>query len=168
MSFSIIKPSSFVTGVHGNDTFLFGSYSFWFGWPFVLIIALLPRYLIRVCRQNFFPDDIDLMRLVRRFHPDVDPATHPMMGGKLAAAAMGKQPDEDVVDNSDEIRMKELNANTAAASESEYARKRAEEEGIQGRPSIGLPRSSMTSARLGMHGSARGSQVDSESSYWSC
>jgi phospholipid-translocating ATPase len=152
--FSSIPPRSFVTGVYGNQVFLFRSYAFWFGWPFVLVVALLPRYFIRVARQNYFADDIDLMRLVRRINPEIDPATHPMLGGKFAE----KEKTEEVESDRGDIPMKELQggvvdvkAQTPMAVDEEV-----------GRPSIGAGRPSMSSARFGMHGSARGSAVDSE------
>ncbi|EIW68591.1 hypothetical protein TREMEDRAFT_74105 [Tremella mesenterica DSM 1558] len=81
--YSVIPPSSFYTTVYGNDFLLFRSYGFWFGWPFVLVIALLPRYLIRTIGQNYLPDDIDTMRLVRKYHPELNVETHPLLGGAL-------------------------------------------------------------------------------------
>jgi phospholipid-translocating ATPase len=81
--YSIIPPSSFYTGVYGNDVFLFRSAAFWFGWPYVLVVALLPRYLIRTFEQTIKPNDIEMMRLVKKYNPGIDPATHPLLGGKL-------------------------------------------------------------------------------------
>lgn len=81
--YSVIPPSSFYTGVYGNDVFLFRSAAFWFGWPFVIVFSLMPRYLIKYAKQNIFPNDIDIMRLVRKYHPEADPFTDPMLGGKL-------------------------------------------------------------------------------------
>jgi phospholipid-translocating ATPase len=48
--------------VYGNDHFLFRSAAFWFSWPFVVIIALLPRYLSRVIKQTYFPNDMDTLK----------------------------------------------------------------------------------------------------------
>ncbi|KAL1408157.1 hypothetical protein Q8F55_004961 [Vanrija albida] len=81
--YSVIKPSMFWTGVYGNDVFLFRSAAFWFGWPFVIVFSLMPRYLIKYAKQNIFPNDIDIMRLVRKYHPEANPFTDPMLGGKL-------------------------------------------------------------------------------------
>ena len=129
--YSIIQPSSFYTGVYGNDIFLFRSYAFWFGWPFVLIISLLPRFLFKVWGQNVAPDDIGTMRLVRRFQPDVDPAKHPLLGGKLREE---KEDGAETEERRGDIQMSQ-------------------------RPGLGPTPSS----RFGMHQSARGSGVDSES-----
>ena len=153
--FSIIPPSSFATGVYGNDTFLFPSAAFWFGWIFVVFIALLPRYLIKSFNVNYFANDIDLMRLVRKYHPDIDVATHPMLGGGLAEAAKGEDHEEMTVQRTDlgmnEIAMKDLrNGGPNGRPQPD------QQETAQERPSF-------QSARLGQHGSARGSQVDSKS-----
>ncbi|KAK8846601.1 hypothetical protein IAR55_005687 [Kwoniella newhampshirensis] len=93
--YSIIPTSSFYTGVYGNDVFLFRSAAYWFGWPFVIVIALLPRYLIKTFNQNILPSDVDTMRLVRKFQPDVDMYTHPMLGGKLQEKKGHPESDEE-------------------------------------------------------------------------
>ena len=144
--FSIIPPSAFYTTVYGNQVFLFRSAAFWFGWPFALLIALLPRYLIRTYIQNFASNDIETMRLVRRFNPSIDPATHPLLGGKLRTKATGGTDlVEEEPEQEDHIPMTDLEGGYKPS-----------------RPSLGEPRPSMQSARFGMHSSARGSQVDSE------
>lgn len=81
--YSIVPPTTYNSGVYGNDLFLFRSAAYWFGWPFVLIISLLPRYLIKYGKQNIFPNDIDIMRLVRKYQPGVDVNNDPRLGGKL-------------------------------------------------------------------------------------
>ena len=131
--YSIIKPSSFYTGVYGNDVFLFRSAAFWFGWILVFILALIPRYLYKTWKQNYAPNDIDTMRLVRKYHPDLDPYTHPMLGGRLR----GDDVAPPTAARPGDIPMSQLD---------------------HGRPSFQQHQSS----RFGMHSSARGSQVDSE------
>lgn len=130
--YSIITPSSFYTGVYGNDIFLFRSYAFWFGWPFVVIVALLPKFLLKTYRQNIAPDDVDTMRLVRKFQPQVDPVTHPLLGGKLHE----EKGIEEETERRGDIPMSQLEAQRPTFAQS-------------------------SSARLGMHQSARGSGVDS-------
>ncbi|WWD21912.1 hypothetical protein CI109_106400 [Kwoniella shandongensis] len=100
--YSIIPPSSFYTGVYGNDVFLFRSAAYWFGWPFVVVVALLPRYLIKTFKQNIVPNDVDTMRLVRKYQPDVNMYTHPMLGGKLQEKK--GQPESDDEEEYDEGR----------------------------------------------------------------
>lgn len=79
--YSIVPPTTYFSGVYGNDIFLFRSAACWFGWPFVLIMALMPRYLYKYWRQNFGTNDIDLMRLVRKYNPNVNVYTDPRLGG---------------------------------------------------------------------------------------
>ena len=131
--YSVIPPSSFYTGVYGNDVFLFRSYAFWFGWPFVVILALLPRFLIRTYRQNIAPNDVDTMRLIRKFHPDIDPATHPLLGGKFKAEGENGAEEEE---RRGDIPMYQVDGQKPTFAHS-------------------------ASARFGMHQSARGSGVDS-------
>ncbi|KAL7423375.1 hypothetical protein Q5752_002678 [Cryptotrichosporon argae] len=167
--YSIIPPSSFYTGIYGNDIWLFRSAAFWFGWPLVLVLALLPRYIIKAVKQNYIPTDVELMRLVRKYHPEADPATHPLLGGKLAAAARGEHDDADtftrtessaagrphtpIRDVEDGIAMREM----ASPGGDKMGRMGA---GAAGRPSMQGGRPSMSSQRFGVLSSARGSQVD--------
>ena len=157
--YSIIKPSSFHTGVYGNDVFLFRSAAFWFGWPFVIFIALLPRYLYKAFNQNIRPNDIETLRLVRKYNPEIDMENHPLLGGKLKAK-QGKELSVDDMLHGGDIPMRDIEANRrdveANRNSVESGRPRPS---FQGRPS-------MASDRFGMHSSARGSQVDSELICW--
>lgn len=163
--YSLIPPSSFATGVYGNHVFLFRSYAYWFGVILVTIIALLPRYLNKTFQQNIVPNDIDTMRLVREYQPDVDIRTHPMLGGKLREdmkenqEAMGNGAGSMEARNG-EIAMKEMGQARRSEAEGPFADEERDTEG--GRPSIAAGRASFSSNRLGRHTSARGSQVDSE------
>jgi phospholipid-translocating ATPase len=142
--FSSIPPSSFATGVYGNQVFLFRSAAFWFGTLYATLLALLPRYIIRYFRQNYFAHDIDLMRLVRRFHPEVDPSTHPLLGGKF-------QPKIER-DESGETARGEIPLGDMKKAENGESRSRHK------------ANPSQTSVDgFGRHPSARGSAVDSES-----
>ena len=145
--FSIIPPSEFYTSVYGNDVFLFRSAAFWFGWPFVIIIALMPRYFIKLWNQNFYPNDIETLRLVRAYHPEIDMATDPRLGGKFNHGDGEPQGvHSPVATQHSDIPMREMENGDNQA----------------GRPSYQGGRPSMASSRFGMHSSARGSQVDSE------
>ncbi|WVF70430.1 hypothetical protein IAT40_005220 [Kwoniella sp. CBS 6097] len=172
--YSIIPPSSFYTGVYGNDTFLFRSAAFWFGWPFVFVIAMLPRYMIRYLNQNVYGDDIDLMRLVRKYHPGIDPFNHPMLGGKLSKKDKEEFENEDedgdlisASDRDEAIRMEQMGSQGESRTSGVFGRgdTAAEMEtggkSGAGRPSMERnPRSSMSSARFGLHAAARGSAHD--------
>lgn len=187
--YSIIPPSSFATGVYGNDDFLFRSAAYWFGWPFVTVIALLPRYLNKTFQQNIVPDDVDTMRLVREYQPGVDLYSHPMLGGKLREESKKNQEAQGTSEGelrNGEIAMKEMgssagtstsaNTYTNSMSPTYPPPKRSSHEGPFGdhgdgdndleanRPGLGPERVSMSSSRnrFGMHASGRGSAVDSE------
>jgi phospholipid-translocating ATPase len=161
--YSVIPPSSFYTGVYGNDVFLFRSAFFWFGIPLVIIIALLPRYLIRTLKVNFKPNDIETMRLVRKYRADVNPYTHPLLAGKLQEKGVDEGVDAVRADahtdieagRTDEIPMSEFEQGYSMASQpnSPVTPKK-------GRPSI---ESQRPTSRYGQNPAARGSQVDSES-----
>lgn len=70
--YSLIPPSTFITGSYGNDYFVFRSALFWFGFPFVFVLALLPRYLWRTFKHSYFPTDIDIMAYIR-YVPGTNP-----------------------------------------------------------------------------------------------
>lgn len=80
--YSIIPPSTFATNAYGNDHYLFPSALFWFGWIFVFFVALAPQYLGRFWRHAYRPTDIDIVASLRHDHPEIDVATHPMLGGR--------------------------------------------------------------------------------------
>ncbi|WVQ68754.1 uncharacterized protein L199_006963 [Kwoniella botswanensis] len=164
--YSIIPPSSFYTGVYGNDVFLFRSAAFWFGWPFVFVIALLPRYIIRYLDQNAFGDDIAKMRLVRKYNPDVNPETHPLLGGKLGEKDENENDDVEGAQpqGEDAIRLERMRS-TSNQPQSPFGNSGntddVENAQNSGRPSYERnPRSSFQSGRFGMHSQGRGSAVD--------
>lgn len=157
--FSLIPPSSFATGVYGNHVFLFRSAAYWFGWIFVFILALLPRYLFLAIKLNYFPSPIDELRLVRKYHPDVDFTTHPMFSKDDPADAPNGNPnDSAAIAMSDLQRQK---TNRSARSHRSDISERSERSSSE-RPAMAAGRPSMSSARFGANSSARGSQVDSK------
>ncbi|KAJ9113189.1 hypothetical protein QFC22_006028 [Naganishia vaughanmartiniae] len=80
--YSLIPPTTFITGSYGNDYLVFRSALFWFGFPFVFVLALLPRYLWRTMKHSYFPTDIDIMAYIRRYRPQIDVVNDPMLGGR--------------------------------------------------------------------------------------
>ncbi|KAK4685890.1 phospholipid-translocating ATPase, partial [Tremellales sp. Uapishka_1] len=177
--YSIITPASFYTGVYGNDVFLFRSAAFWFGWPFAVIIALLPRLLYRAIRQNYLPNDIDLMRLVRTFHPEVDVETHPLLGGKLGDDVDENRPRTDFGPNAEahepghegEVEMNDLYSHTTSPRKHSAFGTGDKDKHSNLTPGYGAagagnrpiyqPRTSMNSIRnVVSNSSARGSQLD--------
>jgi phospholipid-translocating ATPase len=153
--FSSIPPSSFVTGVYGNQVFLFRSYAFWFGVIFATLLALLPRYILRYFKQNYFPDDLDVMRLVRKYHSDADPATHPLLGGKFheRTAKQAESAGTPTQSTPDVIPMEPMEPVPSKMEEGEGKAPLARK--------LFKTHSNATS-KMGRHPSARGSAVDSE------
>ncbi|KAF7337884.1 Phospholipid-transporting ATPase [Mycena venus] len=86
--YSIITPGWISTPVLGNDHFLFRSAYFWFCVPFAVILALTPRYLIRAWEFGFRPNDIDILRYIRKMEPERDIKTDAQLGGAAALAGL--------------------------------------------------------------------------------
>lgn len=70
--YNIIAPGWFVTPVYGNNHFIFESAFYWFSIPITVLLALLPRYLYKALKMGYFPDDIDIIRYMRKFNPGTD------------------------------------------------------------------------------------------------
>jgi len=81
--YSVIKPTTFYTKAYGNTHFLFRSAYFWFCIPLVFFLALLPRVLAKQLRLMERPNDIDIMRAIRKEHPNLDIANDPQLGGRF-------------------------------------------------------------------------------------
>ncbi|KAL4077222.1 hypothetical protein V8B97DRAFT_1866494 [Scleroderma yunnanense] len=73
--YNSISPGWFVTDVYGNNHFLFRSAYFWLCQPLAIAITLLPRYLSRAWRLGYAPGDLEILRYIRKKHPDVDITT---------------------------------------------------------------------------------------------
>ncbi|KAF8077570.1 phospholipid-translocating ATPase [Lyophyllum atratum] len=70
--YAVISPGWFVTVLYGYDNYLWPSAFFWFCMPLTVCLALAPRYLAKAYKFGFAPDDIDIMRYVRKLEPDRD------------------------------------------------------------------------------------------------
>ncbi|KXN91421.1 Phospholipid-transporting ATPase DNF1 [Leucoagaricus sp. SymC.cos] len=70
--YNVISPGWFVTPVYGNNDFLFRSAYFWFAFPLVVILALLPRYLAKAYKAVYHSNDIDIIRYIRKKDPQCD------------------------------------------------------------------------------------------------
>ncbi|KAF4608233.1 hypothetical protein EYR40_000577 [Pleurotus pulmonarius] len=73
--YSLISPGWFSTPVFGNDEFLFPSAYFWLCLPITIFLSLLPRYIHKAYMFGFAPNDIDILRYIRKHHPHIDLAT---------------------------------------------------------------------------------------------
>ncbi|KAF8630454.1 hypothetical protein AX17_005431 [Amanita inopinata Kibby_2008] len=70
--YSIIPPSYASTTLYGIDDFIFRSAYFWLVLPVTLILALTPRIIAKTLKISFRPDDIDIIRAIRKQNPYFD------------------------------------------------------------------------------------------------
>ncbi|KZT54419.1 phospholipid-translocating P-type ATPase [Calocera cornea HHB12733] len=89
--YNVIPPTSFFTFVYGDNNFLFPSAYYWFGLLQTLLVAMLPRYIWKTIKEGYLADDIDIMRQIRAFHPEIDVKNDPRLGGRLKSKAMTGQ-----------------------------------------------------------------------------
>ena len=66
----------------GNNVYLFPSALYWFSIPLAFFLALLPRFLMKAIKSYYWPSDIDILKEIRRSHPDLDFQHHPLLGGR--------------------------------------------------------------------------------------
>lgn len=69
----------------GNDHYLFKSAYYWFGIILTFFVAMIPRYMAKAYRVLYEPNDIDIMRIVHKMHPDIDLEGHPLLGGRWSS-----------------------------------------------------------------------------------
>lgn len=69
----------------GNDYFIFRSALFWFSIPIAFFLCLLPRFLAKTIQTQFWPTDIDILKELRRTHPEIDMQHHHSLGGRSLA-----------------------------------------------------------------------------------
>ncbi|KAF8514068.1 phospholipid-translocating ATPase [Gautieria morchelliformis] len=80
--YSLISPSAIATPVYGNQVFLFRSPIFYFSMFLAFFLALAPRFLFKAIQIQYWPTDIDILKEVRRSHPDLDFRDHLLLGGR--------------------------------------------------------------------------------------
>ncbi|KAI6045617.1 hypothetical protein EDC04DRAFT_2865155 [Pisolithus marmoratus] len=78
--YNSVSPGWIVTTVYGNNHFLFRSAYFWLCLPLTVAISLLPRYLCRAWQLGYAPGDLEILRYVRKKHPDLDIAKAGRLG----------------------------------------------------------------------------------------
>ncbi|KAH7107578.1 phospholipid-translocating P-type ATPase [Auriculariales sp. MPI-PUGE-AT-0066] len=79
--YSLIAPGWFLTWSYGNSYFLFRAAYFWFGIMLAFVLALAPRYVAKAVKAMYFPNDLDVLRAVRKSQPDRDILNDPQIGG---------------------------------------------------------------------------------------
>ncbi|KAJ3785724.1 phospholipid-translocating ATPase [Lentinula aff. detonsa] len=70
--YSALSPGYEFTNLWGFYYFLGASSYFWFGLLFTFLLALAPRYLAKAYKANFSPDDMDIVRWIKKEHPYFD------------------------------------------------------------------------------------------------
>ncbi|TFK36370.1 phospholipid-translocating ATPase [Crucibulum laeve] len=70
--YSAISPGRAVTMLYGNDELLFTSAYFWLCIPLTFFLSLAPRYIAKAWKFGFDPDDIDIVRWMRKKDPYMD------------------------------------------------------------------------------------------------
>lgn len=63
--------------LYGVANVVYGQANFWFALPLAILLAILPRYLITFIKQYFFPEDVDIIREMQKYHlDDIKPQKH--------------------------------------------------------------------------------------------
>lgn len=70
--YNFVSPGYAVTALYGNNYFLFTSAYYWLLLPFTIILSLAPRYIAKAYKFGYAPDDIDIVRWIRKKHPLLD------------------------------------------------------------------------------------------------
>ncbi|KAK2466656.1 hypothetical protein APHAL10511_000914 [Amanita phalloides] len=70
--YSTIPPSYSSTTLYGINDFIFPSAYFWLVLPLAVVLALTPRLIAKALKIYFAPDDIDIIRILRKQNPDLD------------------------------------------------------------------------------------------------
>ncbi|CAD6950889.1 unnamed protein product [Tilletia controversa] len=82
-------PQTFVWYSYGNNHLLYQSAYFWFVGPLCIVVALIPRFIFNHIRQTYYPQDIDMLRVVHKMNNDYDFVHDPRMPAVRAAAEYG-------------------------------------------------------------------------------
>lgn len=70
--YNVISPGWFVTSVYGNNDFLFRSAYYWLSLPLVVVLSLAARCLSKAYKFAYHPNDIDIIRYIRKKDPQYD------------------------------------------------------------------------------------------------
>jgi len=94
--YSVFPPSAFAVPVYGNDHYLFRSAYYWFGIILTFFIAMLPRYISKAYRVTYYPNDIDILRIVHKVDPHRDIEHDPLIGGRFTEDGVLRPMDSDL------------------------------------------------------------------------
>jgi len=70
--YSIVPPSYASTRLYGINNFIFPSAYFWLVLPITFALAMMPRLIAKSWKTMFMPDDIDIIRILRKKNPNFD------------------------------------------------------------------------------------------------
>ncbi|GAA96668.1 uncharacterized protein L969DRAFT_97024 [Mixia osmundae IAM 14324] len=77
--YSAISPGWISTDVYGNNSFLWPSAYFYFSILLTVVLALMPRTLVRYYKEMYIPTDIDILKWVGKYDPNHDFENDPQM-----------------------------------------------------------------------------------------
>ncbi|SCZ97715.1 BZ3500_MvSof-1268-A1-R1_Chr4-3g07400 [Microbotryum saponariae] len=84
--YSAFSPSFIWTYVYGNNQFLWPSVYYWLGLLFTIVLSLLPRYLYRYYKENYYPTDVDILQWTDKQEPKHDWVNDPYMPQRRGAS----------------------------------------------------------------------------------
>ncbi|GJN88512.1 hypothetical protein Rhopal_001478-T1 [Rhodotorula paludigena] len=94
--YAAFPPNLIWTYVWGNNTYLWPSAYWWLGLMSTILLSLGPRYLFLYLRANYFPRNVDILRIIDERDPAHDWANDPYMPqheGTSAFEATASVPD---------------------------------------------------------------------------
>ncbi|KAG6864192.1 hypothetical protein C0991_011668 [Blastosporella zonata] len=136
--YAAISPGWFVTTMWGYNHYLWPSAYFWLCLPLTVCLALAPRYISKAWKFGFAPDDIDIMRYIRKMEPERDLTKEAYIARTSCARPLARPPSS------------RRTSRTSFTSE------------LQARPSIDLRNASRTDMSTGMRSVHRGFDFSTE------
>ncbi|CDZ97705.1 phospholipid-translocating p-type atpase [Phaffia rhodozyma] len=70
--YAILPPNLMLSYSYGMDHYLFQSGIFWLGTFFVIVVALMPRYISQAFKEIINPTDIDIIRAARKINRPIE------------------------------------------------------------------------------------------------
>jgi len=90
--YALVTPGFSVTQLYGLDDLLFTSAYFWLGLLVTLVLALTPRYIAKAWKYNYNPDDLDIVRWIRKTNPSYDLSSYAHGNAGIGLAALKRRP----------------------------------------------------------------------------
>lgn len=90
--YALVAPGYAVTKLYGLDDLLFKSAYFWLGLLLTFVLALTPRYIAKAWKYNYSPDDLDMVRWIRKTDPSYDLSYYAHHNTGIGLAALKRRP----------------------------------------------------------------------------